>query len=452
MLCGASDTAGKLRQLSWWLSESDGLAEQQDGAAPGVGFWLYGVFMLAVAWLQLLWAFVAIARPSRLLLYGGVILNAGVVAVYIVTRTIGDVIGPGAHSAEQAGFGDVLCTVLEAIVVAGCAWLLTASTERRAGRRQLVVAPTAVGAMIATLLSVALVAGGPELMMSMNASASTSTGGGTTSSIKLATTTPAGDITMPDMFPLGSRIAGARGAASAMRSFGQVPEAASEIAAETVAELGLPGLILAGGGPDTPQWTAARGWAHLDRAEVLSTSHRFPACHLTQLITATGVLRLVAEGRVGLDDPANDHLRTFRLADNSVTVRELLTYTGGVDDPVQPPFASSVPDLAAVVGPVLSCGGARGVFRIADGGYAALGQMIADVTRSVYPDAAARLVLEPLGMRDRACAEHASALPAFAPAHPQARLISPHRGLHLTGAAQVSALSRESAWRGRLPA
>jgi len=66
MLCGASDTAGKLRQLSWWLSESDGLAEQQDGAAPGVGFWLYGVFMLAVAWLQLLWAFVAIARPSRL--------------------------------------------------------------------------------------------------------------------------------------------------------------------------------------------------------------------------------------------------------------------------------------------------------------------------------------------------------------------------------------------------
>jgi hypothetical protein len=144
----------------------------------------------------LLWAIVAIARPSRLLLCGGVILNVGVVAVYIVTRTIGDVIGPGAHSAEQAGFGDVLCTVLEAIVVAGCAWLLMARMDRRAGRRQLVVAPAAVGAMTAALLSAALVAGGPELVMSMNASASTGTGG--TSSIKLATTTPAGDITMPD--------------------------------------------------------------------------------------------------------------------------------------------------------------------------------------------------------------------------------------------------------------
>ena len=161
-------------------------------------YWLYGVFMLVVAWLQLLWAIAVIVRPSRLLLCGGVILNVGVVAVYIVTRTIGDVVGPGAHSAEQAGFGDVLCTVLEAIVVAGCAWLLTARTDHGVRRQHLVIAPAAVGATTAALLSVALVAGGPELVMSMNASASTTTGAGTTASIKLATTTPAGDITMPD--------------------------------------------------------------------------------------------------------------------------------------------------------------------------------------------------------------------------------------------------------------
>jgi len=116
---------------------------------------------------------------------------------------------------------------------------------------------------------------------------------------------PSHRVTRMGRFPLGSRIANARGAASATRAFGQVPEAAGEIAAEVVAELGLPGLVLAGGGPDTPGWTAARGWANLGRAEVLSTSHRFPACHLTQLITAAAVLRLVADGRVGLDDPGS---------------------------------------------------------------------------------------------------------------------------------------------------
>ena len=84
---------------------------------------------------------------------------------------------------------------------------------------------------------------------------------------------PSHRVTRMGRFPLGSRIANARGAASATRAFGQVPEAAGEIAAEVVAELGLPGLVLAGGGPDTPGWTAARGWANLgrdrrDRADV----------------------------------------------------------------------------------------------------------------------------------------------------------------------------------------
>src|SRR6516162_5726367 len=64
-------------------------------------YWLYGVFMLVVAWLQVLWAILAVVRPSRLLLGAGVILNVGVIAVYVVTRTVGDVIGPGAHAPEQ---------------------------------------------------------------------------------------------------------------------------------------------------------------------------------------------------------------------------------------------------------------------------------------------------------------------------------------------------------------
>jgi len=113
-------------------------------------YWLYGVFMLVVAWLQLLWVAGAIARPSRSLLAGGAVLNAGVVAVYIVTRTAGDVIGPGAGSAEQAGFGDVLCTVLEAVVAAVCAWLLLARTERRIAGSRLLIVPGAVAAVTAS--------------------------------------------------------------------------------------------------------------------------------------------------------------------------------------------------------------------------------------------------------------------------------------------------------------
>jgi CubicO group peptidase (beta-lactamase class C family) len=173
-------------------------------------------------------------------------------------------------------------------------------------------------------------------------------------------------VTRVRRFPLGSRIAGARGAASAPHAVGDVPEAAREIAAGAVLELGLPGLVLAAGGPDTTEWAIAEGWADLDRHEALTSAHRFPACRVTRLITATAVLRLVADGKVSLNDPANQRHRPSYQADRSWTLGDLLTQTG----------------------------------KVAASGYAALGRLIADVTGSPYPDAAARLVLEPLGMSD----------------------------------------------------
>lgn len=128
-------------------------------------YWVFGVFMLGAAWLQLAWAILAAVRPVRLLLWSGIVLNAGVVAVYIVTRTVGDVIGPTPHEVEPLGFGDGFCTVLEALIVAGCAWLLFASA-RQQHKPSLTLAPVFTGGVTAALLSVALVAGGPEMVMS----------------------------------------------------------------------------------------------------------------------------------------------------------------------------------------------------------------------------------------------------------------------------------------------
>jgi CubicO group peptidase (beta-lactamase class C family) len=171
-------------------------------------------------------------------------------------------------------------------------------------------------------------------------------------------------VTRARRFPLGSRIVGGPGPVPATHARGEVPAAAREMAAEAAAELGLPGLILAGCGPDAPEWAIAAGWADLERGEVLTAGHRFPACRVTRLITATAVLRLVADGKVRLDDAVNPHFRPPALAGHAVTVTDLLAQTG----------------------------------KAADSGYEALGQLIADVTQSRYADAVTRLVLEPLGM------------------------------------------------------
>jgi hypothetical protein len=70
------------------------------------------------------------------------------------------------------------------------------------------------------------------------------------------------------LYQLGERVTDPRVASPSTRTSGQVPAAAAAVAEESVAALGLPGLVLAGApagaGPDEGAgWVAARGWASL---------------------------------------------------------------------------------------------------------------------------------------------------------------------------------------------
>jgi CubicO group peptidase (beta-lactamase class C family) len=107
----------------------------------------------------------------------------------------------------------------------------------------------------------------------------------------------------------------------------------------------------------------------------------------------------VPAGRIGLDARASDYLTAVRLGDDAITVAELLSHTSGVDDPAGL-YGDRVPELAALTGPVVPCHGRRGEFRPSNGGYAVLGQLIADVAGTSFAQAVTRLVLDPLGMRD----------------------------------------------------
>jgi len=204
----------------------------------------------------------------------------------------------------------------------------------------------------------------------------------------------AGDVTVTD----------ARAARPPSAGSGPVPARVPGLIEDFHAKFGLVGLTAAGnagGGPASELWAWSRGWADLERNVPLESGHGFPACQVTALVTATAVLCLVAEGVVTLDDAVNGHLRSLRLADDTVTVRELLAHTGGVDSPPSLSlWADSVADVAEVLGPVAGCSGPRGEFAYSDGGYAVLGQLIADLTGTPFAQAATRLVLEPLGMAD----------------------------------------------------
>src|SRR5690606_12099933 len=55
--------------------------------------------------------------------------------------------------------------------------------------------------------------------------------------------------------------------------------------------------------------------------------------NLSQLMVATAVIRLAADGRLAIDDAVVDHLPYFRLGDNDVsdiTIRHLMNQTAGI--------------------------------------------------------------------------------------------------------------------------
>jgi CubicO group peptidase (beta-lactamase class C family) len=201
--------------------------------------------------------------------------------------------------------------------------------------------------------------------------------------------------------PVGSRVRDQRIANAPVRTQGEVPAGVADIAEQAVAELGLTALLLAGGDPGAQEgWVLAQGRADLDRGEALDPGHRFPVPGATALVTATAVLRLVADGAISsLDSRANDHLTSIRMADDTITVRELLSHTAGVDNPTEM-YADAVPDLRQLMGPVVACTGPRGTVHPSNGGIAVLGQLLADVTAMPYAEAATQLVLEPLELKD----------------------------------------------------
>lgn len=201
-------------------------------------------------------------------------------------------------------------------------------------------------------------------------------------------------------FPLAERITDPRAKEPPpVHTTGKPPDGLAASAATACAELGVPAVLLAGGDPGQPPWVVAAGHASLEENQPLQPGCRFPAPGVTGLVTAVALLRLVAAGRLNLDAPANDRLRTVRLASDAVTAREMLSHTGGVDSPAEL-YADVVPALADLMGPVIGCDGPRGTPWPSNGGYGVLGQLIADVTGMPFAEAATRLVLDPLGMHD----------------------------------------------------
>lgn len=111
---------------------SAGAAVAHLAVLPGhlVEWWPAGAFFGAIAAIQLGWPVLAALRPTRWLMASGVLVNAGSLALWAVSRTTGVPVGPEAGIAEPITRVGLLTGFLEVIVSVSALWWLSRSSAR----------------------------------------------------------------------------------------------------------------------------------------------------------------------------------------------------------------------------------------------------------------------------------------------------------------------------------
>ncbi|WP_416975547.1 serine hydrolase domain-containing protein [Streptomyces sp. 4F14] len=159
-------------------------------------------------------------------------------------------------------------------------------------------------------------------------------------------------------------------------------------------------------------WRGSSGVRDVVSGAPADPDARFRAGSVTKVVTAATVLRLAAEGKVGLGTPVQRYLpgllsREFK----PVTVRQLLDHTSGIQpgdglgNTFEEQYAHRYDTLtlrqvvasAVAKGPEFDPGTGQHYSNI---GYTILALLIEKVTGRPYAAEATRLVLAPAGMRD----------------------------------------------------
>jgi hypothetical protein len=99
------------------------------GEHAGVS-WTHGVFFGVVGWLQVALAVAIARRPPKWVVIAVIVTNVAILAVWVLTRTVGIAIG-GDGTPEGWGTIDIVCAVLEGLAVLGCVGLLVPRFARR---------------------------------------------------------------------------------------------------------------------------------------------------------------------------------------------------------------------------------------------------------------------------------------------------------------------------------
>jgi N-acyl-D-amino-acid deacylase len=189
--------------------------------------------------------------------------------------------------------------------------------------------------------------------------------------------------------------------------------ALDEVVAKFVSEQGVPGAALAAVYRGELRYARGFGVANRDTGEAVKPSMRFRIASVSKPFTATAILRLIEDGKLGLDDSVAERLEVKGKDERwrQITVRHCLQHRGGWDrelsgDPIAQPrkiaqtlkISTPVPPDKVVTyllsRPLDFNPGER--YAYANVGYLVLGRIIEKITGQPYESYVRSVILSPL--------------------------------------------------------
>lgn len=154
------------------------------------------------------------------------------------------------------------------------------------------------------------------------------------------------------------------------------------------------------------------GYADIEKGLKVSTQTGFNIASISKTVAAWGVMKLVQEGKIGLDMPAEKYLTRWHLPEsefnsNEVTIRRLLSHTAGLSLHGYPGWTpkDTLPTIEeSLNGKTNGAGSVEIVmkpgtqYQYSGGGYTILQLIVEEVTGQKFEDYMQEQILNPLGM------------------------------------------------------
>jgi CubicO group peptidase (beta-lactamase class C family) len=174
----------------------------------------------------------------------------------------------------------------------------------------------------------------------------------------------------------------------------------------------IPGMSIAVVHDQELVWTRGFGYADVERRVPATPKTVFRAGSIVKLFTATGVMQLRDEGKLGLDDPVRNHLPWFGVKNpfpeaGPIAIADLLTHSSGFPRDLPAPYWTG-PDypfpthdeFIAAVAELTITQPRRTKSQYSNPGMTLAGEVVSSVSGRPFDDVIERRIFEPLGMAD----------------------------------------------------